>query len=59
MHLNGSKPDLGKRVDRHESLEKGKLGLAVFRYIMQDKRFDDIPMVLETPNPDSNLIEVQ
>lgn len=52
MHLNGSKPDLGERVDRHESLDKGKLGLEVFRYIMQDSRFDDIPMVLETP--DSN-----
>jgi len=52
MHLNGSKPDLGARVDRHESLEKGKLGLAVFHYIMQDSRFDNIPMVLETPEPD-------
>jgi deoxyribonuclease-4 len=52
MHLNGSKPDLGSRVDRHESLGKGKLGLEVFRYIMNDARFDDIPMVLETVNPD-------
>ncbi len=48
MHLNDSKPDLGTRVDRHESLGKGKLGLACFRYIMNDPRFDDIPMVLET-----------
>ncbi len=48
MHLNDSKPDLGSRVDRHDSLGKGKLGLEVFRYIMNDKRFDDIPMVLET-----------
>lgn len=48
MHLNDSKPDLGTRVDRHESLGKGKLGLACFRYIMNDTRFDDIPMVLET-----------
>jgi deoxyribonuclease-4 len=48
MHLNDSKPDLGSRVDRHESLGKGKLGLEVFRYIMNDSRFDDIPMVLET-----------
>jgi len=51
MHLNGSKPDLGARVDRHESLGKGKLGLEVFRYLMNDSRFDDIPMVLETVDP--------
>lgn len=48
MHLNDSKPDLGSRVDRHESLGKGKLGLEVFKFIMHDDRFDDIPMVLET-----------
>jgi len=48
IHLNDSKPDLGSRVDRHESIGKGKLGLDVFRYLMNDPRFDDIPMVLET-----------
>ncbi len=48
MHLNDSKPDLGARVDRHHSLGQGKLGWEVFRYIMKDERFDDIPMVLET-----------
>jgi deoxyribonuclease-4 len=48
MHLNDSKPDLGSRVDRHESLGKGKIGLECFRYLMNDARFDDIPMVLET-----------
>ncbi|MEW8028055.1 MAG: deoxyribonuclease IV [Candidatus Thiodiazotropha sp.] len=48
MHLNDSKPDLGARVDRHHSLGKGKLGWEVFRYIMHDARFDDIPLVLET-----------
>lgn len=48
VHLNDSKPDLGSRVDRHESLGKGKLGWPVFEYIMNDDRFEDIPMVLET-----------
>jgi deoxyribonuclease-4 len=48
MHLNDSKPDLGARVDRHHSLGQGKLGWEVFRYIMHDPRFDDIPLVLET-----------
>jgi deoxyribonuclease-4 len=48
MHLNDSKPDLGARVDRHHSLGQGKLGWEVFRYIMRDSRFEDIPLVLET-----------
>jgi deoxyribonuclease-4 len=48
MHLNDSKPDLGSRVDRHHSLGLGKLGLEVFKFIMNDARFDEIPMVLET-----------
>ncbi|MEW8267945.1 MAG: deoxyribonuclease IV [Candidatus Thiodiazotropha sp.] len=48
MHLNDSKPDLGARVDRHHSLGMGKLGWEVFRYIMHDPRFDNIPLVLET-----------
>jgi deoxyribonuclease IV len=48
MHLNDSKPDLGARVDRHQSIGKGKLGVDPFSFIMNDKRFDEIPMVLET-----------
>tara|TARA_B100001964_G_scaffold155411_1_gene170769 strand:- start:2544 stop:3386 length:843 start_codon:yes stop_codon:yes gene_type:complete len=48
IHLNDSKPDLGARVDRHHSIGKGKLGVEPFRFIMNDKRFDEIPMVLET-----------
>jgi deoxyribonuclease-4 len=50
MHLNDAKPELGKRVDRHASIGKGQLGLDVFRYIMNDPRFEEIPMVLETPD---------
>ncbi|MES9844292.1 MAG: deoxyribonuclease IV [Candidatus Sedimenticola sp. PURPLELP] len=48
MHLNDSKPDLGAKVDRHDSLGVGKIGWEAFRYIMNDPRFDEIPMVLET-----------
>ncbi|WP_426416438.1 deoxyribonuclease IV [Aestuariirhabdus sp. LZHN29] len=48
MHLNDAKIKLGSRVDRHQSLGKGEIGLEVFRYIMGDKRFNGIPMVLET-----------
>ncbi|RRJ84078.1 deoxyribonuclease IV [Aestuariirhabdus litorea] len=48
MHLNDAKIKLGSRVDRHQSLGKGEIGLEVFRYIMGDSRFDGIPLVLET-----------
>ncbi|MBF0583565.1 MAG: deoxyribonuclease IV [Magnetococcales bacterium] len=48
MHLNDSKPDLGSRVDRHESIGKGKLGLELFRRIVNDARLDEIPLILET-----------
>lgn len=48
MHINDSKPDLGSRVDRHHSLGEGKIGLDAFRFIMNDERMDDIPLVLET-----------
>lgn len=50
MHLNDTKKGLGSRVDRHESIGKGMLGIDFFRLLMRDNRFDDIPLVLETPN---------
>lgn len=48
MHINDSKPELGSHVDRHDSIGKGKIGLDAFRFIMNDKRMDDIPLILET-----------
>ena len=48
MHLNDSKPKLGSRVDRHHSLGQGEIGWDAFRFIMNDSRMDDIPLVLET-----------
>ncbi len=48
MHLNDSKPPLGSRVDRHHSLGCGEIGWDAFRFIMNDPRMNDIPMVLET-----------
>ncbi len=50
MHINDSKKGLGSRVDRHDSLGKGTLGLEVFRRLMHDPRFDEIPLILETPD---------
>ncbi len=49
MHLNDSKKALGSRVDRHESIGKGTLGMATFGFIMSDPRLDNIPLILETP----------
>ena len=49
VHLNDSKKDLGCRVDRHEHIGKGKIGLEGFRCLMNDRRFSHLPMVLETP----------
>jgi len=48
MHINDSKPKLGSRVDRHQSLGKGEIGWDAFRFIMNDLRMDDIPLILET-----------
>jgi len=48
MHINDSKPALGSRVDRHHSLGQGEIGWDTFKFIMNDERMDDIPLVLET-----------
>ncbi len=48
MHINDSKPPLGSKKDRHHSLGKGEIGLDAFRFLMNDERMDDIPLVLET-----------
>lgn len=50
MHINDSKKGLGSRVDRHDSLGKGTLGIDVFKWLMHDPRFDDMPLILETPD---------
>lgn len=48
FHLNDSKRELGSRVDRHEHIGKGCLGLQPFRYLLNDARFQHVPMYLET-----------
>jgi len=49
IHLNDSKTAPGSRVDRHEHIGRGQMGLAAFRFIMNEPRFRNIPKVLETP----------
>lgn len=52
MHINDAKPALGSKVDRHDSIGKGQIGLESFRLLMNDPRMDDIPLILETIDPD-------
>lgn len=59
MHLNDSKKAFGSKVDRHDNLGAGTLGLEVFEYIMNDERFNGIPLILETPNDELWVEEIQ
>ena len=52
MHINDSKTKFASRVDRHHSLGKGEIGIDAFKFIMEDKRIDNIPLVLETIDPE-------
>jgi deoxyribonuclease IV len=49
IHLNDSKRELGSRIDRHEHIGRGRIGLEGFRHLLTDNRFRDVPMYLETP----------
>jgi deoxyribonuclease-4 len=59
LHLNDSKVPLGKRVDRHEHLGIGEIGLDCFKWIMQDPRWASTPKVLETPKSDDMHEDVE
>jgi len=52
MHLNDAKSEFNSRVDRHHSLGEGNIGQTAFAWIMGDPRFDNIPLILETVEPD-------
>jgi deoxyribonuclease-4 len=52
FHLNDSKRELGSRVDRHEHIGRGQIGLEAFRLLLNDPRFKKVPMYLETPKGD-------
>ncbi|MEQ1977176.1 deoxyribonuclease IV [Xenorhabdus sp. SGI240] len=58
MHLNDAKSEFSSRVDRHHSLGEGNIGKTPFSYIMKDDRFNGIPLVLETINPDIWVEEI-
>ncbi len=54
FHLNDSRRELGSRIDRHEHIGRGRLGLEPFRLLLHDRRFRDVPMYLETPKGEEN-----
>ncbi|WP_281545645.1 deoxyribonuclease IV [Grimontia sp. SpTr1] len=59
MHLNDSKTPFGSRVDRHQALGEGEIGLPCFEVIMQDNRFNGIPLILETIKPEAWADEIR
>lgn len=59
IHLNDSKKGVGSHVDRHEMLGAGCLGQDFFLRFMHDSRFDEMPIILETPNPDQWKQEIE
>ncbi len=58
FHLNDSRKGLDSRVDRHEHIGKGAMGLSPFRFLMNDKRFETIPKMLETPKGDDDEMDM-
>ena len=59
VHVNDSKKELGSRVDRHEHIGKGEIGLAGFQNFVNDARFREIPMVIETPKEDDLTEDIE
>lgn len=59
FHMNDSKKQLGSRVDRHDHIGQGLIGLEGFRNIMNDKRFEHVPKILETPKGKEHLEDVE
>ena len=52
IHLNDSKKEVGTKVDRHDSIGVGVMGMTLFELMMKDSRFDKMPIILETPDPE-------
>jgi deoxyribonuclease-4 len=59
IHLNDSKKEVGTKVDRHDSIGEGVMGMTLFELMMKDSRFDKMPIILETPDPDLWAKEIE
>jgi len=57
FHLNDSKVEFGSRVDRHDHIGEGKIGLEGFRFLVNDNRFKEVPMILETPGDEDRYVK--
>ena len=55
FHINDSKKEMGSRVDRHEHIGKGTIGLNAFSFLLNDPRFKNTPKVLETPGKEEDF----
>ncbi|MDY6969968.1 MAG: deoxyribonuclease IV, partial [Spirochaetota bacterium] len=58
IHLNDSKREYGSRVDRHEHIGEGMIGINTFKLLLNDKRIYNVPLVLETPKSDENHADI-
>ena len=59
MHINDSKKEVGTKVDRHDSIGKGVMGMLLFEMIVKDTRFNNMPLILETPVEELWAEEIQ
>ncbi len=59
IHLNDSKKEVGTKVDRHDSIGKGVMGMTLFELMMKDSRFNKMPIILETPEPEIWAEEIE
>ena len=59
MHINDSKKELSSRVDRHDSIGMGVMNMDLFSFIVNDPRFDNLPLILETPDESRWAEEIQ
>ena len=59
IHVNDCKKPLGCRVDRHEEIGKGELGLAAFGLLLSERRFEKVLGILETPEPEKYKAELK
>jgi deoxyribonuclease-4 len=59
IHANDSKRELGSRVDRHEHIGEGEIGLEGFRNVVNDERLQDIPVIIETPKGEDLAEDVE
>ncbi len=59
VHVNDSKKEFGSKRDRHEHIGEGEIGIEAFKFLMNDSRFADVSMILETPKGPKNDMDIE